>query len=128
MMVDNSIVLAAIIDAKENGEMSNLLAYLLVDVATQHLNRPQWQLHLLKQDLIANAVLQLTKSWSMFNPNLSSNPVAFFSQVVQCSALGMLNEEKRARIISETYIEYSDLIVCSSLDVLIQEQEYEEIS
>lgn len=97
----NSKLLPAVIEAKENGKLSNELAKMLMMLTRKYAQRPCFSGYTYKEDMISEALANLCQNALKFNPEKSKNPFAFYTSCINNSFLQFLNVEKKHRRIRD---------------------------
>lgn len=97
----NSKLLPAVIEAKENGKLSNELAKMLMMLTRKYAQRPCFSGYTYKEDMISEALTNLCQNALKFNPEKSKNPFAFYTSCINNSFLQFLNVEKKHRRIRD---------------------------
>lgn len=100
----NADLLAEVIKCKEAGRMSNKLASMLLMLTTRYASKPNFSGYTYIDDMIAEAMADLSKNALKFKPERSSNPFAFYTQCIHNSFLGYLNSEKKHRRIRDAML------------------------
>jgi len=96
--ITNERLLAEIIRSKEQGSMTNELANMLIDMTKRVVYKPMYRHFTYKEDMIADALLNLSKNALCFKPEVSSNPFAFFHSIIIGSFCSYLAREKKERV------------------------------
>lgn len=97
----NSKLLPAVIEAKENGKLSNELAKMLMMLTRKYAQRPCFSGYTFKEDMISEALTNLCHNALKFNPEKSKNPFSFYTSCINNSFLQYLNNEKKHRRIRD---------------------------
>ena len=95
--VTNDDLLMEIDQSNENGKPTETLGKMFVWIANYHGNKPQWHYHPLKEEMIAEAIMRMIKSYASFNTSKSQNPFAFLVQVAGCAFAHVSCKEARQR-------------------------------
>lgn len=95
--LNNRDLLAEVIKSKENGQMTDKLARMLMMLCKRYASRGNFANYSYNEDMQGYALQQLCNTWNNFDPAKSSNPFAFFTQCVKNSFIQYLNQEKRER-------------------------------
>jgi DNA-directed RNA polymerase specialized sigma subunit len=99
--LNNKDLLAAVLESKGQGQMSNRLATMLQLLCNKYAKKGNFANYSYNTDMQAYAMLMLVKTWNSFDPSKSSNPFAFFTQCIKNSFIQYLNQEKRQRDIRD---------------------------
>lgn len=99
--LNNKDLLAAVIESKQNGQMSNKLATMLTLLCNKYSKKGNFANYSYNDDMQSYAMLMLVKTWNAFDPAKSNNPFAFFTQCIKHSFIQYLNQEKRQRDIRD---------------------------
>lgn len=94
-------LLAAVLESKKQGRMTDDLARKLQLVAARFAKSSQFARYTYNEDLQAYAMMMLVRTWNSFNPAKSDNPFAFFTQCIKNSFRQYLNREKQQRNIRD---------------------------
>jgi hypothetical protein len=95
--VTNADLLVEMKTSKEAGQPTETLGKMFIWIANYHGNKPQHQLNPLREDMVAFAILQMVKSYNMFNPEKSDNPFAYLVTIAGCAFANVNNQERRER-------------------------------
>lgn len=95
--VTNSRMLPEVIKSKEQGQISNELAKMLMMLTRKYAQRPCFSNYTYKEDMISEALANLCKNALKFKPEKSSNPFSFYTTCINNSFLHFLNVEKKHR-------------------------------
>jgi DNA-directed RNA polymerase specialized sigma subunit len=97
----NSRLLPEVIKSKELGRITNELATMLLMLTRKYASKHWFSGYTYKEDMISEAVANLCQNALKFNPELSSNPFAFYTSCINNSFLQVLNNEKKHRRIRD---------------------------
>ena len=119
--VNNADFLAAIIEyqkkcaeAEEAGEekpqIPNYLGECILKIATKLANRPNFINYSYKDDMILDGIENCIMYFDNFNPEKSSNPFSYFTQIIYYAFLRRIDKEKKqsyikGKLIRDTTIE-----------------------
>lgn len=95
--LNNKDLFAEVMKSKEQGQMTDKLAHMLVLLCARYGRRGQFASYTYNEDMQAYARMMLVRTWNSFNPEKSRNPFAFFTQCIKNSFIQFLNSEKRHR-------------------------------
>lgn len=99
--LSNKELLAEVIASKERGQMSDMLAKMLMLLCARYARKGNYVNYSYNTDMQAYAMMLLVKTWSNFNPEKSDNPFAFYTQCIKNSFSQFLNQEKKQRNIRD---------------------------
>lgn len=117
--LNNKDLLIEIRKSKEQDppQMTDKLAHMLQTLAARYGKRGNFSGYSYNEDMQAFAVMMLVRTWKAFNPELSQNPFAFFTQCIKNSFIQFLNQESKHRRIRD------ELTVDKGLDASYAYQE-----
>ncbi len=95
--LNNKDLLAEVIMSKEQDQMTDKLARMLMMLCARYGRRANFANYTYNEDMQAYAMMMLVRTWRSFKPEKSNNPFAFFTQCVKNSFIQFLNQEKRHR-------------------------------
>lgn len=105
----NSVLLPEVIASREKGVISDKLGKMLLMLATKYSLRPNFINYSFREDMISEAMVDLSKNALKFNPEKSNNPFAFYTTCIYHSFIGFLNaERKHRRIRDELLVELGE--------------------
>jgi hypothetical protein len=85
--------------AKENGtprpRIPHYIGECFLKIATHYAFRPNWANYSFKEDLISDAVENMSRYILNFDPEKSTNPFAYFTQITHYAFLRRIKLEKR---------------------------------
>ena len=81
----NPELLLEVIDCKAKGVISNKLAAMLMILTKRYSSRPNFSGYTYIADMRSEALTDLCKNALKFNPAVSSNPFAFYTQCIHNS-------------------------------------------
>lgn len=116
--VNNKEFLAAIIaykqeikDAEELGKpkprITNYLGECFLKIATHLSYKPNFVNYMFKDDMICDGIENCVQYINNFNPEKSSNPFAYFTQIIHYAFLRRIQKEKKQLEIRQKIIERS---------------------
>ena len=95
--------------AKEEGlpkpRISNYLGECFLKIATHLSYKPNFVNYMFKDDMICDGIENCVQYINNFNPEKSSNPFAYFTQIIQYAFLRRIQKEKRQLEIKTKIIE-----------------------
>ena len=96
--INNADLLKELAISREQDKMTDELAKMLFMLVQRYAKHPDYaNIHSYKMDMEAFANLTIVKVWKAFNPEKSSNPFAYFTQVIRHAFYQYLNHEKKQR-------------------------------
>lgn len=93
----NKELLAELKRCKKKGQMSEMLAKMLMLLCSKYAKKGSFVNYSYNEDMQGYALMMLVRTWNSFDPEKSSNPFAFFTQCIKNSFIQYLNHEKRQR-------------------------------
>ena len=85
--------------AKENGEprppISNYIGECFLKIATHLSYKPNFVNYMFREDMICDGIENCVQYIENFNPEKSSNPFAYFTQIIYYAFLRRIQKEKR---------------------------------
>lgn len=116
--VNNAEFLQAIIDYKKECEeaensgddtprIPNYIGECIYRIATRLASRPNFSGYSYKDDMIADGLENAIQALGNFDPNKSSNPFAYFTQIIWYAFLRRIDKEKKQLYIKHKVIENS---------------------
>jgi hypothetical protein len=101
--VDNKDLLAAFLEAREKGVLTDRLAKYLMLIAERYSYHPWFASFSWREDMVATAVLNLCSNWHKFDPTKSDspNPFSYYSTAVYRSFLSYLDTERGERKVKD---------------------------
>jgi len=118
--VNNPEFLQAIIDYKkvcaeaaESGEpdpqIPNYIGECIYQIATRLATKPNFSGYTYKEEMISDGLENAIQALGNFNPDKSSNPFAYFTQIIWYAFLRRIDKEKKQVYIRHKVTEYSAL-------------------
>ena len=125
--VNNKEFLAAIIDYKNSvseaellgkpkPRITNYLGECFLKIATHLSFKPNFVNYMFKDDKICDSIENCVQYINNFNPEKSSNPFAYFTQIIYYAFLRRIQKEKRQLEIKQKIIERSSFDEVMSSD------------
>tara|TARA_A100001011_G_scaffold131480_1_gene138574 strand:+ start:24524 stop:24997 length:474 start_codon:yes stop_codon:yes gene_type:complete len=125
--VNNKEFLAAIIDYKNSvseaellgkpkPRITNYLGECFLKIATHLSFKPNFVNYMFKDDMICDSIENCVQYINNFNPEKSSNPFAYFTQIIYYAFLRRIQKEKRQLEIKQKIIERSSFDEVMSSD------------
>ena len=109
--------------AAEKGEpkprVSNYIGECFLKIATHLSYRPNFINYMYREDMIGDGIENCIQYIHNFNPDKSSNPFAYFTQIVYYAYLRRIAKEKRQQSIREKILErkgYEEVFHTDDLD------------
>jgi hypothetical protein len=99
------------IKSKENGmakpQISNYLGDCFLKIATHLSYKPNFVNYMFREDMISDGIENCIQYIHNFDPNKSSNPFAYFTQIIHYAFLRRIQKEKKQLEIKSKIIERS---------------------
>ena len=102
--VRNADLLPAIIEAKEEGKLTNKLIIMIQMIAERYSRKSNFIGYSFREDIVSAAVENLCKNWHKFNQDKYSNPFAFYTTAIHNSFLQYMADEKKHRNIRDALL------------------------
>ena len=97
--------------AEENGDpkprITNYLGECFVKIATHLSYKPNFVNYMFREDMICDGIENCVQYIHNFNPEKSTNPFAYFTQIIHYAFLRRIQKEKKQMEIREKIIEKS---------------------
>ena len=97
--------------AEENGDpkprITNYLGECFVKIATHLSYKPNFVNYMFREDMISDGIENCVQYIHNFNPEKSTNPFAYFTQIIHYAFLRRIQKEKKQMEIREKIIEKS---------------------
>lgn len=97
----NKELLAEIVNSHAKGEMTPLLAEMIMKLCSRYAKKSEYANYSYNDDMQSFALLTVVKVWKSFDPAKSQNPFAYFTQTIKHSFYQYLNSEKKQRNIRD---------------------------
>ena len=111
---------AKVANAKENDlpkpRITNYLGECFLKIATHLSFKPNFVNYMFKDDMICDSIENCVQYINNFNPEKSSNPFAYFTQIIHYAFLRRIQKEKRQLEIRQKIIERSSFDEVMSSD------------
>ena len=118
-------------EAEENGtpkpRIPNYLGECFLKIATHLSFKPIFVNYMFKDDMIADGYENCVQYINNFNPEKSSNPFAYFTQIIHYAFLRRIQKEKKQLEIRQKIIEKSGFEEVMSADDSGKSSEYNQI-
>ena len=102
---------ASIKEAEEKGEpkprITNYLGECFLKIATHLSYKPNFVNYMFKDDMICDGIENCVQYINNFNPEKSTNPFAYFTQIIHYAFLRRIQKEKKQLEIRQKIIERS---------------------
>lgn len=85
--------------------MTPKLVEMLMELVKRYSSRANWRGYTYIEDMRSDALVSLMQNALKFNPEKSSNPFGYYTQIVTHSFLTALDKEKKNRDIRDTLLE-----------------------
>ena len=136
--VNNKEFLAAIVEykekvalAEERGEtkprITNYLGECFLKIATHLSYKPNFVNYMFREDMICDGIENCVQYIKNFDPEKSSNPFAYFTQIIHYAFLSRIQKEKRQMDIRAKIIERSGYEEVMSADGNFNSSDYNTI-
>ena len=136
--VNNKEFLAAIVEykekvalAEERGEdkprITNYLGECFLKIATHLSYKPNFVNYMFREDMICDGIENCVQYIKNFDPEKSSNPFAYFTQIIHYAFLRRIQKEKRQMDIRAKIIERSGYEEVMSADGNFNSSDYNTI-
>jgi len=104
--INKKDLLAAVIQSKEDGKMSDQLAAYLHLLTAKYAKSSQYIGYPFNDDMQGYALMMLVRTWNGFDPSRSENPnpFAFYTQCIKNSFNQFLNKEKAHRNVRDALL------------------------
>jgi hypothetical protein len=99
--VRNADLLPAVIEAKEQGEVTNKLIKMIQLIANNYSKKWRFANYSYREDMVSTAVENLCKNALKFNTEKYNNPFSYYTSAIHNSFLQYMSEEKKHRIIRD---------------------------
>lgn len=93
--LSNKELIPEIMKYKETGVASEKFGEQLLLLATQISKKPSFAGYTWRDDMISTAVLTCLKYGKNYNPDKTSNPFAYFTQIIHSAFKAYLNAQKK---------------------------------
>ena len=132
--VNNKEFLLALVDfkaeckvAEENGEpkprINNYIGECFLKIATHLSYKPNFVNYMFREDMICDGIENCVQYIGNFDPSKSSNPFAYFTQIIYYAFLRRISKEKRQLEIKNKIITKSGMISYSIvMELMITQQ------
>ncbi|MGI0076473.1 MAG: hypothetical protein ACREAU_03600 [Nitrosopumilaceae archaeon] len=99
--LSNKELLLETLNSKKIGRMTPKLTDMLMLLTQKYAKRGNFAGYTYNSDMQSAALLMLVKNWSSFNPAVSENPFAFYTQIIKNAFIQVLNIERKHRDIRD---------------------------
>ena len=135
--VDNKQFLAAIIKRKEEikeaedaGEpkpqITNYLGECILKIANHLSYRPNFINYTYREEMISDGIENCLQYIDKFDPNMSSNPFAYFTQIIYYAFIRRITKEKKQQQIKEKILKESNIEQRIALQDHEDERQYQQ--
>lgn len=100
----NKDLLPAVIEAKKKGYLTNELAKMLMLLTDRYSRKSNFVGYTYREDMVSEALVNLSKNALKFDPERSSNPFAFYTTAIKRSFLQYMADEKKHRFIRDSLL------------------------
>ena len=94
---------------KEQGQMTNQLARMLIKLCERYATRSNWRGYTYNEEMRGQALLQLSQIGLQFDESKSQNPFAYYTAAITNSFTRILNIEKKMQNIRDDILEMNGL-------------------
>ena len=113
--VDNKKFLAAIVERKEQlkdaeeadeskPQISNYLGECILKIANHLSYRPNFINYTYKEEMISDGIENCLQYMNNFDPNKSTNPFAYFTQIIYYAFIRRIQKEKKQSLVKQKLI------------------------
>lgn len=99
--LSNKELLAETLKSKQQEGMTPRLAEMLMLLTQRYARRGNFAGYSYNLDMQGAALVMLVKNWGAFNPAISENPFAFYTQIIKNAFIQQLNIERKHRDIRD---------------------------
>lgn len=99
--LSNKELLIETLKSKEQEKMTPRLAEMLMLLTKRYAKRGNFANYTYNLDMQGAALVMLVKNWGAFNPAISENPFAFYTQIIKNAFIQQLNLERKHRDIRD---------------------------
>ena len=135
--VDNKKFLAAIVERKEQlkdaeeadepkPQISNYLGECILKIANHLSYRPNFINYTYKEEMISDGIENCLQYIDRFDPEKSSNPFAYFTQIIYYAFVRRILKEKKQQKIKEKLLKESNIESRIALQAHDDEREYQQ--
>ena len=135
--VNNKEFLAAIVerkvliaDAEAQGEdppqISNYLGECILKIANHLSYRPNFINYTYREEMISDGIENCLQYIDRFDPNMSSNPFAYFTQIIYYAFVRRITKEKKQQQIKEKLLKESNIEQRIALQAHDEETDYQQ--
>lgn len=120
--LNNRDLLKQVIVSKKKGKMSDELANMLMLLVKRYALKSNWNGYTYNEDFQGEALMNLCKSWHMFNEKKYSNAFAFYTQAIKNSFIQILNKERKYRNIRDALLVNSGQMPSNAYQQMIRDE------
>ena len=135
--VDNKKFLAAIIETKEimaeseaagDGppRITNYLGECILKIANHLSYRPNFINYTYREEMISDGIENCLQYIDRFDPAKSSNPFAYFTQIIYYAFVRRITKEKKQQMIKEKLLKHSNIEERIALQAHEDERDYQQ--
>jgi hypothetical protein len=135
--VDNKKFLAAIIERKElmaeseaSGDkpprITNYLGECILKIANHLSYRPNFINYTYREEMISDGIENCLQYIDRFDPAKSSNPFAYFTQIIYYAFVRRITKEKKQQMIKEKLLKHSNIEERIALQAHEDERDYQQ--
>lgn len=100
----NADLLPAVLEAKEQGRLTNKLARMLMLLTDRYSRKANFNGYSFREDMVSVALVNLCQNALKFNPEKSSNPFAFYTTAIKNSFLQYIIDEQYQRNVRDSLL------------------------
>lgn len=100
----NADLLPAVLEAKEQGRLTNKLARMLMLLTDRYSRKANFNGYSFREDMVSVALVNLCQNALKFNPEKSSNPFAFYTTAIKNSFLQYIIDEQYQRDVRDSLL------------------------
>ena len=136
--VDNKKFLAAIIERKvllkdaeaadePKPQITNYLGECILKIANHLSYRPNFINYTYREEMISDGIENCLQYIDKFDPNMSSNPFAYFTQIIYFAFVRRITKEKKQQMIKEKLLKESNIEQRIALQAHEESGDYQQI-
>lgn len=96
--------------SKDHGRMTEALGSMFITLSKRYAQRGNWRSYTYVDEMMSQAVLQLSQVGLQFDESKSANPFAYYTTTLENSFTRILNVEKKSQDIRDDLLEEAGLI------------------
>lgn len=95
--------------SKNHGKLTEKLGDMIIKLSKRYSTRGNLRAYTYVDELQGEAIIHLCAAGLKFDEKKSKNPFAYFTQLIKCAMIKVLNAEKRAQDIRDDILELNDM-------------------